>query len=117
MRITRDLQGDARSALFDRGEIHVATVFFDDLVHDREAEPSALFAGCHVRLGDPVPLGWQANAVIGNPDFDEFVALFDRYRNPPGKIGTFVRRTGLHRLDRMFAAAIGQRLTYKELIA
>lgn len=28
-----------------------------------------------------------------------------------------VRNHTLHRLDRMFAAAIGQRLTYKELIA
>jgi hypothetical protein len=28
-----------------------------------------------------------------------------------------VKNHTLHRLDRMFAAAIGQRLTYKELIA
>src|SRR6056297_3961626 len=45
-----------------------ATMFLDDLLDDRQAQPGALFACCHVGLEEARAILWQAHAIVGDAD-------------------------------------------------
>ena len=69
-RIAREPHGYAGAAIIDGGKNHLAAVFLDDLLDDREAKAGALFARGDIRFDDPLAVLRQADAVVGDRDRD-----------------------------------------------